>query len=105
MSQPAASPDEFVPFHPAAAAAASRRGTTPDAGLRVVPPAEPAPAFAPLHSSGPPHPHSAPSPTAKPIVTLQREGERISGIRIECSCGQVIDLACSYEQPAHGLAP
>jgi hypothetical protein len=39
----------------------------------------------------------------EPRVTLQREGERITGIRIQCTCGQVMDLACVYPptiQPA-----
>jgi hypothetical protein len=29
-------------------------------------------------------------------VTLEREGERVSRIRIECTCGQTIELACAY---------
>jgi hypothetical protein len=33
---------------------------------------------------------------ANPVVTLQRNGEVVSGIRIQCGCGQVIDLACAY---------
>jgi hypothetical protein len=33
---------------------------------------------------------------AKPVVTLQRNGETVSGIRIQCGCGQVVDLACVY---------
>jgi len=41
------------------------------------------------------HPH-------QPRVTLQKEGERIVGIQIQCSCGQQIDLACSYQSPAPG---
>jgi hypothetical protein len=37
----------------------------------------------------------------EPRVTVQREGDRVAGIRIQCSCGQVIDLACTYElEPA-----
>jgi len=31
----------------------------------------------------------------RPSVTLQRQGEVVSGIRIECSCGQVIELVCA----------
>lgn len=31
-----------------------------------------------------------------PEVTLQREGDRVTGIRITCRCGEVIDLACVY---------
>ena len=33
----------------------------------------------------------------EPHVTLQRDGERVSAIRIQCGCGQVIELACVYE--------
>jgi len=33
---------------------------------------------------------------SKPVVTLQRDGEIVSGIRIQCGCGQVIDLTCVY---------
>lgn len=32
----------------------------------------------------------------EPQVMLQRDGERITSIRIQCSCGQVMDLACDY---------
>ncbi len=31
-----------------------------------------------------------------PVVTLQKQGDVVSGIKIECSCGQMIELACSY---------
>ena len=33
----------------------------------------------------------------EPHVTLQRDGERVSAIRIQCGCGQVIELACVYQ--------
>jgi len=39
-------------------------------------------------------------PQCEPRVSLQRQGDRIAGIRIECACGQVIDLACVYDPPA-----
>ena len=32
----------------------------------------------------------------KPSVTLQRTGETVTGIRIQCSCGRVTDLTCVY---------
>ena len=35
-------------------------------------------------------------PPCDPRVTLQREGDRITAIKIQCSCGQVIDLTCAY---------
>jgi hypothetical protein len=33
---------------------------------------------------------------AAPKVTLQKEGEKVTGIKIECSCGQIILLDCVY---------
>lgn len=35
-------------------------------------------------------------PSTTPQITLQRDGDRISRIVIQCSCGQTIDLACVY---------
>jgi hypothetical protein len=35
----------------------------------------------------------------EPRVLLQRDGERITNIRVQCSCGQVMDLACDYGDP------
>jgi len=33
----------------------------------------------------------------EPRVSLQCEGDRITNIRIQCTCGQIMDLACAYE--------
>jgi hypothetical protein len=33
----------------------------------------------------------------EPQVSLQYEGDRITHIRIQCACGQILDLACVYE--------
>jgi hypothetical protein len=35
-----------------------------------------------------------------PQVSLQYEGDRVTHIRIQCSCGQIMDLACVYEPVA-----
>ncbi len=32
----------------------------------------------------------------QPEITLQREGDRITQIRIQCGCGQIIELGCQY---------
>jgi hypothetical protein len=37
-----------------------------------------------------------PSPTCEPRVSLQRDGDRVVAIHIQCSCGQAIDLACVH---------
>ena len=44
----------------------------------------PAPAPAPHVQHGPPK------------VTLEKQGDTITHIRIECSCGQVTELKCEY---------
>ncbi len=36
----------------------------------------------------------------EPRLSVQRDGERIANIRIQCSCGQVMELACVYDEPA-----
>jgi hypothetical protein len=40
----------------------------------------------------------SPGSACEPRVLLQREGGCITGIRIHCSCGQVIDLKCAYAE-------
>ena len=35
-----------------------------------------------------------------PQISIQRQGEVVTGIRIVCGCGQTIDLACVYQEPA-----
>lgn len=92
MSRGAA--ESFVPFDPVPPSAQKAGGTA--AGLKVVPKGESGTAFAPLQSPVAAHTHAAAGAAGKPVVTLQREGERITGIRVECACGQVIELACSY---------
>lgn len=32
----------------------------------------------------------------KPTISLQKDGDRVTQIRIQCSCGEVIELACDY---------
>jgi len=31
-----------------------------------------------------------------PVVSVQRSGDSVISIRVQCGCGQVIDLACVY---------
>jgi hypothetical protein len=35
----------------------------------------------------------------EPRLTLQRDGDRVTSIRIQCTCGQMMDLACVYDEP------
>jgi hypothetical protein len=48
--------------------------------------------------------HNLESPVAatgkkncEPRVTVQRDGDRVTHLRVQCSCGQVLDLACVYD--------
>jgi len=33
---------------------------------------------------------------SEPVLTLTRDGERVTAIHISCPCGQVIEMKCSY---------
>ncbi len=35
----------------------------------------------------------------EPRVTVQRDGDRVTHLRIQCTCGQIMDLACVYDAP------
>jgi len=43
---------------------------------------------------------SAEKKIGEPRVTVQRDGDRITHLRIQCTCGMVMDLACVYDAPA-----
>ena len=47
-----------------------------------------------------PAPAAARNSQCEPRVNIQRDGDRVTGIHIQCSCGQVIDLACVYQAEA-----
>jgi hypothetical protein len=36
----------------------------------------------------------------EPRLSVQRDGERITNIRIQCNCGQTMELACVYDELA-----
>lgn len=80
----------FTPFVPAKSGASQVNGQS--FSLKVCSQPAAHEAFAPFKPlAGPPAPGAA-----APAITLQREGERVKGIRIQCGCGQVIDLECVY---------
>jgi hypothetical protein len=35
----------------------------------------------------------------EPRVTLERDGDRVTHLRIQCTCGMIMDLACVYDPP------
>ena len=82
----------FVPF-PSAASTGSGRPEQP-AFAPVIPTTPQGPGVA----QAIPHPATT-SNKAKghaPIVDVEREGDRITRIRIQCSCGELIELDCQY---------
>lgn len=104
MNERAVNLSSFVPFalgakaaDPAAAAAAFRPKIMVPSGEQDqeesrVPGDEKSLPASPVTPQSPKSPHTC----AQPVITLQREGERVTSVRVECSCGQVIELACSY---------
>ncbi|MBC8096256.1 MAG: hypothetical protein H7Y43_10615 [Akkermansiaceae bacterium] len=82
----------FIPLSSAAPA------TQPngDYKLTVLSSPDKAQPFRPLGQSPAAAPTSAHQSNCEPRVTVQREGDRVSGIQVHCSCGQVIELACVY---------
>ena len=47
-------------------------------------------------AAGPPNCGPAGSGAARPIVTMQKDGDRVTHIRIQCVCGEVVELECAY---------
>jgi hypothetical protein len=79
----------FVPLQPAAMVPAK-----PEAAPTALKPAAPPPAntgFSPFNG-----PASCSAGGAQPVITLKKEGDRITQIRVQCVCGQIIELACDY---------
>lgn len=99
-------PDSFVPLTAAPPPAGPREfhvailnghdhGKAPEAN----------PGFQSLESSHPPG-QAAPGERKlqEPRVTVQRDGDRVTHLRIQCTCGQIMDLACVYEAPPQSAA-
>jgi hypothetical protein len=42
--------------------------------------------------------HGAEKKPCEPRVTVQRDGGRVTHLRIQCTCGQIMDLACVYDE-------
>ena len=42
--------------------------------------------------------HGAEKKPCEPRVTVQRDGDRVTHLRIQCNCGQIMDLACVYDE-------
>ena len=72
----------------------SAQGTT--FRLKVIPQASAAPAFLPLQPALRQAAAHAAHTSCAPKVTLQRDGDCVTHIRLECGCGEVFELTCGY---------
>jgi len=92
---PATRTEPFVPL----TAAATRPGETTEYRVNLVSQPGPTQSFKPLAAEASAASHDTAIHAKKncdPRVSIQREGDQVTGIRIHCGCGQVIDLACIY---------
>jgi hypothetical protein len=89
--------DNFVPLTIAPPAGENR-----EFRVKVIPQTGPAHSFKTLEQAAFKPGESAPATGGKncePCLSLQRDGGRITSIHIQCSCGQIMDLACVYDEP------
>lgn len=83
--------DQFVPLVPLAIS--SKEPAFASFSMKVLPQAVSTPAFEALMAESA-DPSRSPDVCSKPVVTLQRKGDAVSGIHIQCGCGKVIELTC-----------
>lgn len=95
MNAAAVTEDDFIPFGPATPGGASKTDRTP--ALNLVTGSGAGNNFSPLQTTGN-SAHGAGKGHGAATLTLQKDGDVITGIRVECACGQVIDLACAYRE-------
>jgi hypothetical protein len=48
------------------------------------------------------HPPATPNAHGEPSVTLERDGERVTRIKVHCPCGNDFELACDYSEKLSG---
>ena len=85
--------DLFVPLAPAGSL--PRESIFAPADAKAPADAAVRPAFEHLIANSD-DPARSPGNSAKPGVTLKRDGDVVTGIRIQCGCGRVHDLTCIY---------
>ena len=83
---------EFVPF-----SLSRRNGAASNAQPRSASSTTAAPAaqFVPIAVKGP-QGAAASTAQSEPQITLERQGDRVTRIKVQCPCGNVIELACEY---------
>lgn len=91
--------ESFVPLTAAPSAAQDS-----EFQVAVIPAGQQPKSFHSLEQLMPDTGEAAASPEGKklcePRVSVQRDGDRVTSIRIQCTCGQVMDIACVYDQSA-----
>ncbi|HZQ48236.1 MAG TPA: hypothetical protein VFC07_14565, partial [Verrucomicrobiae bacterium] len=76
--------DQFVPLIPPSAS--PKEPAFASFSLKVLPQAAAMPAFEALMAASADQSRS-PDVCSQPVVTLQRKGDAVSGIHIQCGCG------------------
>jgi len=66
--------------------------------VTVIPQSEQSQIFQSLEQLAPVPASPMSAKNCEPRVSVQRDGDRVTGIRVQCSCGQVMDVACLYEE-------
>jgi hypothetical protein len=84
-------------FIPLVAAAPSAEGR--EFQITVIPQKEHSQPFQSLEAALPGGGQRPAKRSCEPQLSLQRDGGRVTSIRIQCTCGQTIDLACIYDEP------
>lgn len=84
---------DFVPFT-AATPGGSRTGGV--SRTEVVAGAQSTVPFRPLSQAQPPPPAS--DARGEPTISLERDGGRVTRIKVRCPCGNVFELACDYSE-------
>ena len=89
---------DFVPFQSLPA-----DGSSPRTEMRteVVAGTRAATAFRPLLQAAAPLP-ALPNGHGEPTVTFERDGDRVTLIKVQCPCGNVFELACEYSKEHSG---
>ena len=93
IANPLVMSDQFVPLVPPSSP--SKETAFASLSLKVLPKVPATPAFEALVAAST-DPSRSPEVGSKPTVTLQRNGDAVSGIRIQCGCGKVIELTCLH---------
>lgn len=89
---------DFVPFQ-VPAAGGSRPQT--EARTKVIVGGQTAIAFHPMLQDAA-HPNTPSNAHGEPSVTFERDGDRVTRIKVQCPCGNVFELACDYSEKLSG---